>query len=294
MTYNIKNLILNESYGESYMINNTEDAEAESRLSEIMDTLEESYYQIPFGPDAVHLIKHENMYMIPYTDMAKFCKTMKIDSFTEAITKLARYYKISENSIEVAIDQEDKDDLVKIVNDVEDAIGANINVQYTTCWGEEDDEDNLEDVSLKIMYGEGCSLVCDCPGCTKDVEETNSASTVKFKNTKFIKTIAANDIKLDVSAVNVYQNDFDCYIELPDLERYMRDENINSVKEAVWNVATHNDIDVKDITLLIEKCCKSSKKKKNKKKRAAKTLETVNMIAENNLDSINLVFISNY
>ncbi len=288
--YNVKDLILNESYGESYMLNNIGEAEADRKFDELMESLDYSYYKIPFGPDAAHLIQHENNFMIPYSDMVKLCKTMHINSFTEGIELIANHYNIPKNRIEIGIEEACDDDLEMTVNDVTNAILADINVQCTNCWGDED-EGSDEGISLELMYGEDAKLINDTSD-TKGVNTTSYASQIDFSKVKFVKTIPSSIIKTDVSMVNVYNKDFDYYIELADLEKYMRSAGIDSIKEAVWNVASHNDIDNKHIIILCEKT--KPKKKKNKKKDECANLEAMNMIVASNVDKLNLVWISKY
>ena len=78
--------------------------------------------------------------------------------------------------------------------------------------------------------------------------------------------------KYTVEMVNVYKDDFDYYVELSELNRYMNDNNISTVKEAVWNIGASNDINHKKINILYEGCKskkakKLSLKKKNKMKK---------------------------
>lgn len=289
--YNVRNLIINESQGESYMLNNMEDTEATHKFNELMESLDYSYFKIPFGPEAVHMIQHENNFMVPYNDMEKLCKTMHIDTFTEAVELLANHYNIPKNRIEIGINEFCADSIAKTTEDISDAILANIPAKRSTCWGDVY-EGSSEGISLKLMYGEGCSLICDCPECKKGVDSPSYASQIDFKTAKFIKTIPSSIIKTDVSMVNVYQKDFDYYVELADVEQYMRSEGIDSIKEAVFNIATHNDIDNTSITLLCEEI--KPKKTKEKSEDMCATLEAMNMIAASNVDDLNLVWISKY
>ena len=288
--YNIKDLIINESYGESYMNANILERESESKLNKIQSEVDYSLYRIPFGPDAVHLIQHENNFMVPYADMVKLCKTIGIRNFVEGVKLLSEHYHIPEKRFEIAIEEATEDDLVSIKNDVTDAMNSNIEFSFIDY--DEDDETNEDDISLAMMYGEDCDLIKSSDG--NGVKDTSSASAIDFRKAKFIKTLSAKDLNFDVSMVNVYNKDFTYYIELSDIQRYMRHEGIESVKEAIFNIKEHNDFNAHfDIKILGKNKGKKAKKK-NKKKISLKKNEAMNLIAANNFDKLNLVFISEY
>lgn len=121
---------------------------------------------------------------------------------------------------------------------------------------------------------EGCKKEsCKSEGCKSKTEGCKKEGC-KSEGCRKLKKIAKESFSYNVDYVNVYNDGFDYYVELADLEHYMDDNNISSIKEAVWNVATENDIDWKKINILCESRTKLTKKKSRKGKAKTKRKNT--------------------
>lgn len=121
---------------------------------------------------------------------------------------------------------------------------------------------------------EGCKKEsCKSEGCKSKTEGCKKEGC-KSEGCRKLKKIAKESFSYNVNYVNVYNDGFDYYVELADLEHYMDDNNISSIKEAVWNVATENDIDWKKINILCESRTKLTKKKSRKGKAKTKRKNT--------------------
>lgn len=300
--YDVTSLILNEAQNESYMVNNLEEMEDEKRLEKLIESMDYSYFKIPFSPDATHLLQHENKYMVPYEDLVKLCRANKISNFVEAVNILADHFNIPRKSIEVGIEESNK--LISIgqtADNIEELIRNNIGVASYT-WdkdGSEDDEDdNL--VSLALMYGEDCKLIsdddsiCDDRTVITEKPKENISKLIKANDVKFMNVISADAIKFDVSMVNVYNKDSDYYIEMSDVEHFMTDNELTDIAETVRYIASHNHINLEDTTILCERCGKTKKKKSKKCKSVCERVnnESVSMIAKSKVDKLNIIWLS--
>lgn len=162
-------------------------------------------------------------------------------------------------------DEEDDDDIYDMDNDEDE--------------DEDDEEDDRESISEEEPESEGCKKeACKREGCKESsyfyMTEGCKKEGCKSEGCRKLKKIAKESFSYNVDYVNVYNDGFDYYVELADLEHYMDDNNISSIKEAVWNVATENDIDWKKINILCESRTKLIKKKSRKDKAKTKRKNT--------------------
>ena len=309
MYFDVADLIRQESASETFA-NIGEDTTA--RLDHIIESLEDSYFTVPFNEDALHLIQHEGNYIIPYDDMVKYCKTNYVDTFVEAVPVIAKHYDIDPSNIFIAVQENDTTvDDAKTADRIEAALETGLIVERFGGWYDEDDD--FEDLDTYMMYGEASKLITD-----EDLKNINdplhkvemSSKPVIGDDIDFIKVFPDSSFKHEATMVNVYQHGANYYIEISDLNIYMDANDIDSVREAVTSIAEANDIeDPDDITLLVEKCSKSKAKKASKKKecdcgecpeclerkkgkKKNAKLEAVNIIADKHIDSLNLVWLT--
>lgn len=247
----LSHIIEGFAINESYMTNNIADNQAESILDKMLLEMETSRFKIPFSEQAVHLFKINESYNIPYRDMVRLCKSKGYSSFLEATDAIAETYNINRNNICVYIDEE-SGCIDKTVERISDAIDCSMKIFY-----HDTDYDDAE-VSFMQIFGEGKKC------CEDDIiddedddieaisEEIPKAETKECDGSK-LRKIHKESLDYDIHCVNVYNKDFDYYVEMYDLEKYMDCYNISSIKEAVWNVAKENDIDDwKRINILCE------------------------------------------
>lgn len=300
MITDIAKLIRTEALSESCMNNSINDIESESRLDNIIDSLNYTYFKVPFTADAVHLIHHEGKFIVPYEDMKKFCIVSGTSTFTEAVGILADKYNLSPKNIYIGIQEDSSVNDMSITADrLESAINSGIIVESTEMWEDPDefsDDKNIDydfgDIDLVDMYGESINLIDD-----DNLKLAKLNESTKLDSTKFIKTMPKSAFKYEASMVNMYEDELSYYIEMDDLEKYMNYTGITSVKEAIMNIAEENDLAEKydSIKILVERCGGKSRKKKSKKrKQASEKLEAMNLISKSNLDKLNLLWISKY
>lgn len=250
---NVRNLIESFAFNESYIQNNYEDNVAENALDKMLLEMDTSYFKLPFSVKAVHLMRIGETYNIPYGDMVRFCEANRYDNFMEAIPVIAEHYDIKPESICVFID-EDSNSIDRTVERISDAIECSMKVFY-----HDSDYDDSE-VSFMQIFGEDGKVIDD------EDEDDVEAITEEDPDDDEIRKINKEGFSYTVGYVNVYNHDFDYYVEMSEVEKYMDYEGVESIKEAIWNIATENDIDWKKINILCESRSKTVKKKSRKGK----------------------------
>lgn len=240
MFYNAKEILLQEAQKESAITNNIEDIRGYNSLQEEESKLDESFVNIPFNIDTVHLMKVDENYIIPFDDLVKI-KKISDKSLNEVMQDIAEYYNISRSNIVVDSNDLDNTALGEIAYRLQEAATKNIPVYNSYYWEDvEIEDDEYESIEESILAE-----------ADEYSELTNNVST---------------SFKFTVDAVNVYNEDFDYFVEMSEVNRFMDDNDIDSIWEAIHQIALHNDIDMKRISILYEAC--KSKKKKDKKKKA--------------------------
>lgn len=294
----ISSIIRAESLNESYRFNNIKDNDSADKLYDLIESLEYSYFKVPLTEDTVHVICHEGNYIIPYDDMKKYCQFNKVGSFVEAVPIIAKHYGIKPDKVYIGIYEDSSiNDLDTTTSRIEDAIDSNVSINNYHCW---DDDDDFDDECITMMYGSDAKLVDDSelknindPLCNLDTNKSKLLQGVDF-----VKVFPANCIKYEASMVNLYNVGLDYYMEMDELERYMNYSGINSVKEAVMNIAEANNLedDYNHIVILAEDSyiIKNKRCKSNSYRNTNARLEAMNMIINNNLNKLNLAWISKY
>lgn len=257
MAYNVKDLITKLAVNESYVNNNVEDSLAEARLDDLLANMNESYMRLPFSTEAVHMIHIGENYHIPYKDMVRFCEAGGYENFLEAVPIIAEHYNVSENNIVVFIESEDTGSVEKTVERIQDAIDNNMPILCR-------DSDYSDEVSFSLIFGEDAKIIDD----EEDDVELITEEDPDLDDS--ITQINKEGFDYHVGMVNVYNNDFDFYLEMDDVEKYMDYMNIDSIREAVWNIANYNNIDFGKIKLLCESKSRITKKKSKKAKKSSK------------------------
>lgn len=272
MAYNVKAMLESMYTTESAVNNNIEDVQAESRLTDIIAELDSTYVRLPYSIDSLHILHIGETYNIPYRDLARFCRNSSYKTITEAIPVIADTFNLKKDSIRVMIETSNSCNcnakLTTTVNRLTDALDHNISVfQY----GNEIDDDDV--IDYQLIFGEDADILSDNEEDDTTIDTAFSDEDL-FDVDESCVAICDETYDYNVSMVNVYNKDFDYFIEFADLEKYMDDLKLDSVKEAVWNIANYNDVDPKRISLLVESkksiVDKKSSKGKLKNKQANK------------------------
>lgn len=248
--YNIRSVLEQESFGETFMLNSMDDNEAEKKLDEIASSMCEATFKIPFAADMVRIVRNEEDYLMEFSELEKFAKCNNIHSVTEAINNIARHYDIPRNNIIITV-KNSMSDMLTTANRLSEAAECGIPLRYTSQWEDakliDDDEwDDDEDEVITEKEPVSSKKKCDNKKCVKEHVSTFGS------------------LAYNVDMVNVYSEDSRYYIEFSDIENYMNSYNIISIKEAVYNIASHNNFDWHDSVLVCETCDKI-KKTRNKK-----------------------------
>ena len=276
MSYNISKLIRGCAASESCLHNSADDSIAESMIDSAIESIPESYYKIPYGLDAMHLIKIGENYFIPYRDMVRICEKYTA-TIPEVIPAIANHYKINENAIVVMLESEDCCcDLAKTSIRILDAIENSIPI-FTQ---EHDFADDC--VDMKCLFGEDAKLIDDDDDddmeiITEEDPEEDDDIYDFLDDDDDMFCVSCESVSYTVDTVNVYSHEFDFYVEFAELERYMDYKHIDSVTEAVYDVAAHNEIPYHKIKLLVESKSKlkSAKSKKTKTMRHRKAKKAI-------------------
>lgn len=247
--YNIKTILEQESFGETFMLNDMNDNEAERKLDEIASSMCEATFKIPFEADMVRIAQNGEDYLIEFSELEKFAKYNNIHSISEAISNIASHYDISTKNIRITVENSSSD-MLTVANRLSEAVECGIPLRYTSQWEDAKliDDDEWDDDEDEVIT-------------EKDPVETKK----KCDGKKCLKEYAVSgDIRYNIDMINIYNEDSRYYIEFSDIEKYMNSNNIDSIKEAITNIADHNGFDWHDSVLVCETCNKI-KKSRNKK-----------------------------
>lgn len=293
MAYDIKSIIGMHAMAESCISNNIGEKIDGRQFDEVMRGLEESYVTLPVGPDAVHIFTHNDDYLVPMEDINKFCEAGGIETYEDAISILSEHYEIPRDKFVIVMTEAD----CAAIEYLSAKHGIEMNKVRIKTWdfGEFESVNSINLTRDRIISATKDGITCklfDCPAShieksiklalaeeydlSKEVED-DTFEVIREEDPEYDDFDEDDEDILDAheiidaayykaEAVNVYRaSDFEYYIEFSELERYMNVNHIESVSEAVKDVAYRNDLEPTAITLLIE-ANRLSKEEREKRK----------------------------
>ena len=205
-----------------------------SDLLVLENTLKQKTVNIPYGIDSAHLIYTGSKYIIPVDDVYKLQMTTE-SSLEDTIDLLANHYNILAEDIVIELEGIEYTPNEVIAARIEEAADLGVKVIANDIWNIEEsisesvevDDDEIINV---LLY---------------DISESISAGSGMY-------LIDPESVKFSANMVNIYAVDNEYLIEMSELNRYMDDNHIDSVREALNNILEANDLDKARVSLLYE------------------------------------------
>ena len=235
----IQEMLLQEAANDLSILNEmTENSVNTNSLKSVTESLETSPFQIPYSIDAIHIVNVNNKNYIVHMEEVQKLQKISGSTINETLADIAEFYEIDESSIIVDVSEFDDTDSDVTLARLNEANENKISVKTTSYWQNMIVSDTIDEDA--DMYD----------GNITDIEQLDETADYNGA-VSFDPEIVA----FTADMVNVYTEGSDAYVEMSELNRFMNDQDISSVKEAVETIAEANEIQATDITILCEKCC---------------------------------------